>query len=840
MSISRKEFIKQMALLAGTTVLPHRAIQKAFAIDPEPGTTYKDAEHVIFLMQENRSFDHCLGSLRGVRGFNDPRAINLPNGNPVWFQSDERGKTYAPFRLDLKDSKATWMSGLPHSWTDQVDARNNGKYDAWLKAKKSGNKDYADMPLTLGYYNRQDIPFYYELADAFTVCDQHFCSSLTGTSPNRLYFWTGTVRGEQHPGSKPHIQNGDIDYKDLNWKTFPERLEENGVSWKVYQNELSIPVGFEGEEDDWLANFTDNDLEYFSQYHVRLHKEHLQYLEKRTNQLEQEINQIKDGIQAGDSGLKDKLQKKREELDKLRAYRKKWNKKRLNNLSEFEKSIHQRAFTTNRTDPDYHQLKQLAYEYDDKQHEMKAPKGDVLHQFRKDVQSGNLPAVSWMVAPQNFSDHPSAPWYGIWYVSEVMNILTQNPEVWKKTIFVLTYDENDGYFDHVPPFVAPNPNKPKTGATSKGIDAGVEFATNQQLKKRDDYSPERYPESSIGLGYRVPMIVVSPWSRGGWVNSQVLDHSSNLQFLEKFLSNKTGREIREPQISDWRRAVCGDLTSVFRPYNGEKLTMPDSIEQDEYLETVNKAQYKNLPEGYKSFSGQQLEQIKKHPELLRQVIRQEEGQRPSCALPYQLYVEGGINEDNDAFEINFAASNKVFEDEAAGSAFNVYAPVSFGDPANGKPETLRSWAYAVKAGEEVQDEWPLQHFEKGRYHLEVYGPNGFFRRFEGNADDPDLTLRLEYESDENNEHKLTGNVVLTVQNKSQKQYPIIIEDLAYGQKRKEKVVEPESSANIPLDLQRSSGWYDFSVQVKGASNFERGYAGRVETGKPGISDPQLS
>src|SRR6478736_3789048 len=123
----RRTFIKNAALLSGGMglwgSLP-ASIQKAFAINPDPGTTFLDAEHVVLLMQENRSFDHCYGTLQGVRGFNDPRAIQLPNKNLVWAQYNKKGETYAPFRLNIKDTKATWMSSLPHSWENQVDARN--------------------------------------------------------------------------------------------------------------------------------------------------------------------------------------------------------------------------------------------------------------------------------------------------------------------------------------------------------------------------------------------------------------------------------------------------------------------------------------------------------------------------------------------------------------------------------------------------------------------------------------------------------------------------------------------------------------------------------------------
>jgi len=114
-----------------------QSIAKAMAINPTLGSTFYDAEHVVLLMQENRSFDHAFGTLRGVRGFNDPRVVRQPNHRKVWLQSQSDGKTYAPFRLDIKDSKVTWMGCLPHNWTDQTDARNQGKMDRWLDVKRS-------------------------------------------------------------------------------------------------------------------------------------------------------------------------------------------------------------------------------------------------------------------------------------------------------------------------------------------------------------------------------------------------------------------------------------------------------------------------------------------------------------------------------------------------------------------------------------------------------------------------------------------------------------------------------------------------------------------------------
>src|SRR5690606_23759487 len=169
-------------------------------------------------------------------------------------------------------------------------------------------------------------------------------------------------------------------------------------------------------------------------------------------------------------------------------------------------------------------------------------KGDIFHQFREDVKNGKLPTVSWLVAPCRFSDHPGSPWYGAWYVSEALDILTANPAVWKKTIFILTYDENDGYFDHVPPFVPPHSERPYSGKVPQGLDTGAEYVTADQEKKRTG-DPHTELDSPIGLGFRVPLVVASPWTKGGWVNSEVFDHTSNLQFLEHFLEKKFGKKI---------------------------------------------------------------------------------------------------------------------------------------------------------------------------------------------------------------------------------------------------------------------------------------------------------
>ncbi len=843
---TRREFLKKAALLTGSGgvlgVLPE-SIQRAFAIDPEPGTTWKDAEHVVILMQENRSFDHCYGTLQGVRGFNDPRAITLPDGNPVWLQTNDRGETYAPFRLNIHDTKATWTGCLPHAWQTQVDARNHGNHDHWLQAKASEHEAYAHLPFTLGHYTRADIPFYYSLADAFTVCDQHFCSSLTGTNPNRVFFWTGTIRGDA-PNAPACVENSDIDYgSEVSWKTFPERLEEAGVSWKIYQNELGVRTGFTAEEKSWLSNFEDNALECFSQYRVGFLPAHRKYLNDRAAALPGEIAALEKALASApeksesDQKIRRKLTSAKAELQTVEADRVKYSAENYEKLSETEKRLHERAFCTNTGDPAYRELATLRYKDGAVEREMKAPKGDVFHQLRKDVETGQLPLVSWLVAPQYFSDHPDSPWYGAWYVSEALDILTRIPELWKKTIFVLTYDENDGYFDHCPPFVAPHPHQPESGAVSKGIDTTPEYVIPATEKKHRPAWETR--ESPVGLGFRVPMVIASPWSRGGFVCSQVFDHTSMLQFLEKFVSHKTGREVKETNISLWRRTVSGNLTSAFRPYHGEKIELPKFLERDPFVASIHQAQFRETPAGFHALSAEEIAQFRADPQTSPWLTRQEPGVRQSCALPYELEVEGKLDRAAGAFEITFACKTAAFGEAAAGAPFTVYALRPYRSAgaqigAGGEWDRLRNWTFAVAAGDRLTYAWPLVDFRTGTYHLRVYGPNGYFREFMGDTNDPALAIRCE---DSWVDERLTGSIKVVIDNAAggvtqvvELHNPIIRDQPTIEE------IHPGGGAMAAFGGGDHT-WYDVSIRVRGAEGFARRYAGRIETGKPGITDP---
>ncbi|WP_419495416.1 phosphocholine-specific phospholipase C [Chryseobacterium bernardetii] len=777
--MNRREFLEKSSILLaglGTSSVLHPAILKALAIDPAAQSTFYDAEHVVILMQENRSFDHAFGTLKGVRGFLDKRAFIKQDGHSAFFQKDKTGKYAAPARLDLRNTKSTWMSSLPHSWENQQQAFNKGKYDQWLQAKASGNENYKNIPLTLGYYNREDLPFYYQLADAFTIFDQYFCSSMTGTTPNRLFHWSGTLREQQNGKSKANVVNDDIDYdkaRQAKWKSFPEILEEQNVSWRIYQNEISLPKGLSGEQEAWLSNFTDNPIEWFSKYNVKFSKGYYEHIPKMIASLKQEI-------------LKKPDQKERLEaiIAELIEDQVKYHPDNYSKLSQQEKNLHEKAFTTNANDPDYHSLEIGKDEHGER---LVVPKGDVLFQFRKDVEEKKLPLVSWLVAPEHFSDHPGSPWYGAWYISEVLNILTKAPEMWKKTIFIINYDENDGYFDHVIPFAPPlNPSQP-VDINGK---SGVEYVRKDQEYMSDPTLKEyEKTEGTIGLGYRVPMIIASPWTKGGFVNSEVSDHTSVLQFLEKFIMKKFNKNVHLDNISEWRRAICGDLTSAFNASN-VKAPQMDYLDQKDYTKTINAAKNKPVPQ-LKWYTENELKN-----DLLD---IQEKGIKPSNPLPYNFHV----NLEGGKIKMTNLKENGVplhLYDRTQMNGNNYY------------------FSYALYSGKELSHPVTLSE----NYDYEVFGPNGFFRKFKGKSTPATEVILINNTS--NNQVELIikngkkGNITLeNLYTKSKKIIPL--------QKSEEKIV---------INLASYKGWYDLKITSEEHSWH---FAGRIETGKVSVSDP---
>ena len=497
-------------------------------------------------------------------------------------------------------------------------------------------------------------------------------------------------------------------------------------------------------------------------------------------------------------------------------------------MTEQQRQLHHAAFVTNTDDPHYRSLEELTFEDDGKTQQMKVQKGDLFHQFRKDVNEGKLPTVSWLSAPEKFSDHPTSPWYGAWYVSEAMDILTKNPEVWKRTIFILTYDENDGYFDHAPSFVAADPKRPETGRASEGIDTGLEY-TYVPDELVHGVAEKDARSGPIGMGFRIPTIVASPWSRGGWVNSQIFEHTSTLMFLEDFMQRKYGKTVKEENISAWRRAISGDLTSCFRPYDAKESKL-NYLDRDKFVIGIQKARYKEAPSNYKTLNAAQIAAISANPVHAEGTAHQESGIRPACALPYELYADGALSADRTKFELRMKAGNEVHGKRSIGSPFNVYLR-----NVSGTASKMMVATYAVRSGDTLHEEFPLALFGDGRYEIEVHGPNGFYRAFMGDAKTSAPQVTASYERYGST---LTGDVQVMLHNPDHKSLTITLKDNSYKTATVNKTIKAGAEASITLPLKHSHGWYDFTVKAEGSSAESR-FAGRVETGHSSFTDPLM-
>ena len=456
--LSRRQVLGGLAAGVGISLAgPSARLIEAAARTPQRCASLEDIEHVVVLILENRSFDHMFGTYRGVAGFSDPHVIRQPseNGRPVWYQygwgpgdaKPDPAHYLLPFRLDTTDTStdAECANDISHAWTTQHLAWNNGAMDRWVAAHIASD-GIAGGPTTMGHYTREDLGFYYGLADAFTICDHYHCSVLGPTVPNRLYSMSGTVDPDGRLGGGPVVDNPSSGVQlvspaaTFHWKTMPEALEEHGVSWKIYQ----VP-GSQATD-----SLTDTVMFYFPPFR-----------------------------------------------DPSSVY--------------FQKGM------------------------------LPAFPGD----FQTDVLTGTLPEVTWLVPSSPLDAHPPAPepLGELAAVRQVLATLVSNPAVWERTVLFVTYDENGGFFDHVAPPTAPRGTSGEWLSTKPAIGSNV--------------APDgTVIDGPIGLGFRVPMLVLSPFSAGGFVSSETFDHTSTLRFLE------TRFGVPVPNLSAWRRSATGDLTSA--------------------------------------------------------------------------------------------------------------------------------------------------------------------------------------------------------------------------------------------------------------------------------------
>jgi phospholipase C len=701
----RRKFLRMAATASAVATLATfpPPIRRALALPASTKTgTIMDVQHIVILMLENRSFDHYFGTLRGVRGFGDRHLVPLASGRPVWYQSDGE-KEIPPFHLNAQTRSALRFPGTPHRFGDAQAAWAQGRFGQWPRFK---------TPMSMGYFKRNDLPFQFALAEAFTICDAHHCSVTTGTDPNRIMFWSGSNFDPVRRRRGANCTEADAEVNNLRcgvegtmptpgytyhgsafeWQTLPEILEGAGISWRIYQD----------PNDNWTG----------------LMHGGLAFASFRKSQPGSPIYK--------------------------------------NGMSHWS-----------------------------------------LEQFAQDVRNDTLPRVSWVLPSMLQSEHPSpsSPPQGAEFTSRILQALTANPAVWSRTVFFLTFDENDGLFDHVPPPAPPSFNPDGTPAGRSTLDLSGQYFSDRERKNLHSDDNVSGTVRPWGLGPRVPLYVISPWSRGGWVNSQVFDHTSVGQFLESRFG------ITVPAISPWNRAVCGDLTSAF-----------DFV-------TPNETSFPELP--WVAESAARIAANLKHPPPTPPVapedLYQEPGMRRSRALPYELHVHARTQAQKKELELTFENSGTV------GAVFHVYDRLHL--------ERIPR-RYTIEAGKTLTDEW-VTHPDQGRYDLWVYGPNGFVREFRGSLRTrlsavPEIRLRY-------NTTDLALEVIAT--NSGTEKAILVFQANAYRSDGPWSMHVPAGRRiSREWSVAASHRWYDFSIR---GEDMELRLAGRIENGRPGFSDPAI-
>ena len=592
----------------------------------------------------------------------------------------------------------------------------------------------------MGYFEEQEIPFQFALAKAFTLCDAYHAAMHTGTDANRSFFLTGT-NGPIPTGTA--FVNNEWDWLDgleknvdvgYTWTTYAERLEKAGISWISYQN---MP-------DEW----GDNMLGAFRNF-------------KKAN--------IASGYPVASGGEPNKPYSKTGQAVPYHAY-----DPAIDNANNpLYKGI---ANTLPGTQPE-----------------------NYLDTFRRDVLENKLPQVSWINAPSIYCEHPgpSSPVQGAWFIQEILDALTANPEVWSKTVLLVNYDENDGYFDHVPSPSAPSPDGKGgyAGKTTLAVtDLQAEYFTHG---KPEGSKSQPEPDGRVyGPGPRVPMFIISPWSRGGWINSQSFDHTSVIRFLEARFG------VQEPNISPYRRAMLGDLTSAFN------FKDPNS----EILPTLAGRKTRQEADSLRS-SQEKLPSI--NVPANQTFPKQETGYKPSRALPYRLHTTAHVNTSG----VGLIFANTGTE----GCVFHVYDKLNLADVPR---------RYAVEAGKQINDSWISAN---GNYDLWVLSNNGYHRHFIGNTASPNQAeIRVCYDI-------ANGNIYMDLMNQSANNLTFVVTPKAYfgSDAMKTQTVEAGKEAQLHWDLKDSGRWYDFEVTLKEDTSWKRRFAGRVETGEHGITDPAM-
>ncbi|MFF0342857.1 alkaline phosphatase family protein [Kribbella sp. NPDC004875] len=645
---------------------------------PRRTGTIKDLKHVVILMQENRSFDHYFGTLdlAGARGFGDKQVLTWQNGRTIYYDPNSRAEGYLlPYHADSLRYNA-----------QNTSARNR-------------------------YFMEADVPWHHAIAKAYTIGDHYFCSLDTSTSPNRIMMWAGTNDAAGTQGGPVINNNGDYGYA-YKFKTYPETLQDAGVSWQIYVNNDT--------DDDFLGDYTDNTVRSFAAFDP-----------KNANP---ENTLPRQGLLARGNVV-------------------------------YAHTTQPAGIKNDTSNVDY-----------------------VLRDFIADCASGDLPEVSWVVAPAAWTEHPTyAPNNGAVYTDRVIQAVHDNPELWESTLIILNYDEPDhanrigegGFFDHVVPPI------PEAGTVG-----------------------ERAPGIKPGMGGRVPFVLVSPWTRGGYVNSEVFDHTSTIQLIEEW-TKSLGRPAICENINDWRRSVSGNLLSAI-DFGNYDTSFPKLPKPADLLKSV--VTDAGLPPVPQPAVGGQV--------MPTQPITGKAKRSPLSFQPNGVLVENPVT--------GAVTATFTVEGGPSGKAVNLvgladkYVPALAG----AEPLGIGQDALPLTAGNRRPKSYTWDtKATNGSYAFTFYGPDHFIRSFAGTvvaagdktSAQPRVDVRLVKGRNAAVEFTLTaaGSRAVT--------YTLTPNDFTG---KKTTIVVPAGKHSV-ITWPTEDGYYDVVITAKESTDFTQRYAGRT-------------
>ncbi len=651
----------------------------------------RDIKHIVVLMQENRSFDHYYGSMRGVIGFGDRSTIQLPGGYPVWQQPTTPpglpvGGTQYPWSLSAgtfagaqppnPEQGAQNFPGTSHGWTDQHGAWYGGLMNGWYFAKGG--------PTTLGYLTREDIPFHYALAEAYTIGDGYHCSVLSATGPNRTYLWSATINADQANGSFIANNGGDELGQFLPWTSYTQTVQEAGLTWKIYQGS---------------DNYGDNGAQYFKTW------------------ADLDPSQGGTAPAPGTNVYYD------------------------NGLATVPEPLPAQDGNAD----------------------------NLANAIQADVAAGTLPQISWVVTNQQYSEHPDgAPTDGAYFIGRVLRAVYEaSPAVFNSTLFIYNFDENDGDFDHVPPF-------------------------------------------------RVPVILISPWSRGGWVTSEVFDHTSVIQLMERWTA-AIGKPAISPYVSAWRRGVSGDLLSAL-DFENPVYGLPNLPWVTAPVGEANR--YHPVPASNK-------------------MPAQESGTKPARALPYQqnASLDSLVANTDGTVTVHVALSNNAPWTRRA-SHYAVYdntLQVAPGIPAY--PAAFPGQFTVAGSRENCRAQTTATQTVGGpAYDVTVVSANRFLRRFTGNATTVGAHLKVTTSFFANSFGDKPA-LLLDLVNDGHSTVTFTVKHNYYNNERAQAIrVHAGETRRHACDVVTTShGWYDVTVTADNDTSWSQRFIGHIETGEHSIT-----